>query len=232
MSRVAVEFHSLKEYATTQREALVNLVATIVEPVEATTSLNASYVATIVEPVDATTSLNTSYVTAARSAIALPLPSTASLERFINRPRVGVGCVLISSAHPGCVLVGERLGSHGAGRWALPGGHLEIFQTWGDCASMELSEECGIELPASAWRLLTVTNDVMKEEWLHYITIFVAATIQAAELATLQNTEPDKCVGWHWLTIEALRAKEVFIPLQHLLADEAAVHVITNSATF
>jgi len=106
---------------------------------------------------------------AAAAALAAPAPGTAALSLAVRRPRVGVGCVLLCDAQPGRVLVGERRGAHGAGRWALPGGHLEPMQSWGACASMELAEECGVELPEASWEYIAATNDLMRDEGLHYV---------------------------------------------------------------
>lgn len=57
--------------------------------------------------------------------------------------RVGIGVVLCSGKYPGAVLVGERKGSHGDGLYAFPGGHLEIGETFQQCAKREVGEETG-----------------------------------------------------------------------------------------
>ena len=50
-------------------------------------------------------------------------------------PRVGVGVIVLRE---GRVLLGRRLGSHGAGTWQFPGGHLEAFERVEDCARREV----------------------------------------------------------------------------------------------
>ena len=57
--------------------------------------------------------------------------------------QVGVGVLVLRD---GRVLLGLRRGAHGAGTWALPGGHLEFNETVAACATRETLEETGLQL--------------------------------------------------------------------------------------
>jgi len=108
--------------------------------------------------------------------------------------RVGVGVLVIKEDLPGKVLVGKRAGSHGAGRYQLPGGHLEIGESWEHCAIRECEEETGIVLKKA--QFLAVTNDHMPEDGKHYVTIIMIGVCSSDQVARLM--EPDKCEGWSW----------------------------------
>lgn len=61
--------------------------------------------------------------------------------------RVGVGCFVINpKLYPNRILLGTRIGSHGAGKLALPGGHLEMNESWEDCATREVQEETNLNI--------------------------------------------------------------------------------------
>ena len=88
------------------------------------------------------------------------------------RPMVGVG-VVVTRKSDGKVLLGKRKGSHGAGEWSFPGGHLEFGEEPEGCAAWELYEEAGLLLD-NAHRG-PYTNDIFAEEGKHYITLYVIA---------------------------------------------------------
>lgn len=149
----------------------------------------------------------------------IPIPH---LETLVIRPRVGVGCILICKDLPGLVLVGERVGSHGEGRWALPGGHLEYSSSWGGCASAELSEETNLSVDPKRWQLIHTTNDIMDESHLHYITLFMAARVSLEEVeGKVVNMEEDKCKGWKWVPWDDLAGGVVpiFLPLSNFIKE-------------
>ena len=129
--------------------------------------------------------------------------------------RVGVGVIV--RRRDGRFLLGERHGSFGSGKVAFPGGHLELNESWDECARREVLEETGIALPRPA-RHVATTNDVMSSEAKHYITIFMLA--DAPDGVEPQNCEPHKCKGWSWVSwaeLRALGSGRMFVPLLNLL---------------
>src|SRR5262249_6098037 len=121
----------------------------------------------------------------------------------------GVGVIIIRE---GLLLLGRRIGAHGAGTWALPGGHLEFGETIADCARREAKEETGLLVESVA--PAPYTNDIMASEGRHYVTLFVQATVGAGDPSVL---EPEKRAGWQWFKWRTLPAP-LFQPLATLVA--------------
>lgn len=123
-----------------------------------------------------------------------------------RRPLVGVAVFVVAD---GRVLLGKRRGSHGAGTWALPGGHLEWGETPEECARREVLEETGLALDDI--RHGPFTNDVFPEGR-HYVTLFLTARRSGG---TLSLREPAKCERWEWFSWDQL-PEPLFLPLATL----------------
>ena len=125
--------------------------------------------------------------------------------------RVGVAVIILKN---NLMLLGERIGSHGADTWATPGGHLEMGESIEACARREVYEETGLKL--ASVKKLGYTNDIFEEEGKHYITLFVLASIEDGEA---EVKEPNKCKQWQWCEMNDF-PKPLFLPLVNLLKDE------------
>ncbi|KAI7537913.1 glycosyl hydrolase 53 [Hortaea werneckii] len=139
-------------------------------------------------------------------------------------PRIGVGVFVFASRTSNRYLLGKRLGSHGAGTYALPGGHLEYGESFEQCATREVQEETGLDI--TDVRFLTATNSVFHETTKHYVTIFMTAIARSAENGLEPEPkvmEPDKCEAWSWSTFSDMRkmtaatGAELFKPLYSLM---------------
>lgn len=166
----------------------------------------------------------------------LPIQQSQQHQHQQQHVRVGVAVLVQDPQHPSHVFCGIRKGSHGAGTLALPGGHLELYETWQECAQREVMEEMGLEIDLydneNGSTCGHVTNDIMREERKHYVTIFMLATCRDPT-AKPENREPLKCEGWQsysWTDIQAILQKQVqgpsttspvrlFGPLAQLVAD-------------
>ena len=126
-----------------------------------------------------------------------------------ERPTVGVAVMIRRGS---AILLGRRLGGHGAGSWQFPGGHLEFGEDVLDCARREVHEETGLEL--GQLQLGPYTNDIFVAEGRHYITLFVLADWVGGEA---ELREPTKCAGWGWFAWDNLPGP-LFLPISNLLA--------------
>lgn len=105
-------------------------------------------------------------------------------------PKVGVGVFVWKD---GKFIMGQRLGSHGANTWSIPGGHLEYGESWEECAKREVLEETGLEIESV--RLLAVTNDLFENDGKHYVTLWVESDWVSGKP---QIIEPDKLIKLEW----------------------------------
>ena len=110
-------------------------------------------------------------------------------------PRVGIGIMMLKD---GKVLLGKRLGSHGEGEYAFPGGHFEYMESFEGSARREIKEECGIEINNIRFQFL---QNVKKYAPKHYVHIGLIADWKSGEPLIL---EPEKCEGWDWYDLNNL----------------------------
>ena len=117
-------------------------------------------------------------------------------------PRVGVGVMIENEK--GEVLLGLRQGSHGAGEWSFPGGHLEFGETVFKTAKREVREETGLEI--NELELISVADEMryIKTDNKHYLNIGIKGRYRGGEPTVL---EPDKCREWRWFSLNDLPEK-------------------------
>ncbi|MDN3678811.1 NUDIX hydrolase [Vibrio tapetis subsp. quintayensis] len=139
-----------------------------------------------------------------------------------NKVRVGVATVIVRDGH---ILLGERMGSHGANTWATPGGHLELGESIEQCARREAFEETGLVVEKVT--KIGFTNDIFENEQKHYVTLFVLGECDDGEPKV---TEPGKCKQWKWCALDALPSP-LFLPLVNLIKENPSLGINFNSGS-
>ena len=110
-----------------------------------------------------------------------------------SRPRVGLGIIIINGK--GQILVRRRIGSH-APKFSIPGGALELGETFEAGAIREAKEECDITLIDP--KVIAITNNLetYTEEGIHFISVILIANQFEGEPKIM---EPTKHTDQRWV---------------------------------
>lgn len=108
------------------------------------------------------------------------------------RPHVGIGIILVNP--DGHILIGNREGSH-APYWSIPGGFLELGESFEAAAIREVREETGLEITNPVVVGVSNNLETWKAEGVHVVSVFLLAKEFSGPLTLM---EPDKCSGWQW----------------------------------
>jgi ADP-ribose pyrophosphatase YjhB (NUDIX family) len=89
----------------------------------------------------------------------------------------------------------KREGNH-APYWSIPGGKLELGETFEDGAARELKEELGID--ADVLKVIAITNNLKtyEAEGAHFISIIL---VVKNFKGTPKIMEPDRCTEIKWV---------------------------------
>ena len=109
-----------------------------------------------------------------------------------SKPKVGLGIIIVNE--DGKILVGKRKGSH-APYYSIPGGSLDLGETFEEGAIREVKEETGLDIKNS--KVIAVSNNVetFKNEGVHFISVFLF-TKDFSGIPSI--IESEKCEEWLW----------------------------------
>lgn len=141
------------------------------------------------------------------------------MEPSMQRPAVGIGIIIENQDKQ--ILIGKRKGAH-APYYSIPGGHLELGESFETCAIREIKEETGMNITDP--EVICVTNNLRTYEEEGYHTISVILLVKGF-CGQPQLMEPEKCEGWLWVDPQTL-------PQPHFDASEAAIASYINERIY
>lgn len=116
-----------------------------------------------------------------------------------NFPKIGIGVLIVNEE--GKYLLGLRQGSHGAGEWSFPGGHLDWGETMTESAKREIREETGLEV--DEFELISIADELkyINTDNKHYVNIGFKGKYKGGEPRIM---EPERWLEWRWFAPENL----------------------------
>jgi len=134
-------------------------------------------------------------------------------------PRVGLGVIIVNSE--GKILIGKRKNSH-APYYSIPGGHLELGETFEAGAIREIKEETNLDIKNPQVIAITNNLETYRQDGLHYISIALLVKNFSGELKIM---EPHKCEEWQWVDPKNL-------PTPHFDASRMAIDCYVDNTFY
>ena len=141
------------------------------------------------------------------------------MSKTEHRPIVGIGVIIENSEKQ--ILIGKRKGDH-APYYSIPGGHLEMGESFEEAAIREIAEECNLRIFDP--KVISITNNLKtyKQEGKHSVSVILLVTKFEGQLL---NLEPHKCESWEWFNTTKL-------PKPHFDASEMGIFAYINNVFY
>ncbi|MFI5474617.1 NUDIX domain-containing protein [Streptomyces cacaoi] len=111
------------------------------------------------------------------------------------------------------ILLSQRGGPYGHGRWHMPSGKLDQGEPLPDGAARELFEETGITVDPTDLELVQVVHHRQDDEVERIGFFFLAVEWEGEPV----NKEPEKCMALTWFTVHELPKDIIEYPQAGLL---------------
>lgn len=116
----------------------------------------------------------------------------------VEHPRVGVA-VIIHDDNRLLMALRDKAGKPGHKTWQLPGGHLEMYESFEGCVKRESREEVSEDIELADLWTLEVTNNPWPDQEKHYVTIFQVARYVKGDIGGINGHGP-----WAWFDMHKL----------------------------
>jgi len=139
------------------------------------------------------------------------------------------------------ILIGKRKGSHGAGLYAFPGGHIDPTDgSFKESAEREVFEETGMVVnifsPDTFRADLFTTFDILSEDGAkRYVTVYLLAQYISGGMPVgwvnqtsnlYKGKEQDKCEVWEFLSLDDLSRRVGESPNRQWIPLPLVVHYL------
>ena len=112
---------------------------------------------------------------------------------------IGVGCGAFILNDEKKLLLQQRNKAPEKGFWSIPGGKLEMFETFEEAVKREVKEETGVEIQIIA--LLGICDHIIENEKSHWVSPSYLCKITRGEPCIM---EPVKHLDMQWFSLDNL----------------------------
>lgn len=112
---------------------------------------------------------------------------------------IGINPIILDEE--GKILLGLRKNCYGAGTWGLPGGKLQMFETFEETAVREIKEETNLDVMVEDIDVINLANSFDLNSETHFIQIGVLVKKYEGLLKVM---EPEKCEELRFFDLDNL----------------------------